>query len=87
MDYVSADDGQVIDSFGIDNNPNLNLNPNTTTATADTVQLSFQQGVNGYSGTEDTFIQQTIAAIDNSRANSLNVDTESSLGAEDNIFA
>ena len=61
------DDGRVIDSFSIDNNSNPASNPNTST-TPNTVQLSFQQGVNGYSGTQDTFIQQIIAAIDNSKA-------------------
>ena len=77
VDYIAADDGRVIDSFSISNNPNSNT---STALTPDTLKLSFQQGVNSYSGTEDTYVRQVIPNTDKSKADSLNVDLESILG-------
>ena len=79
VDYIAAYDGRVIDSFSISNNPDSASSPSTS-VTSNTLELSFQQGVNGYSSTEDTFIREVIADTDKSRANSLNVDLESFLG-------
>lgn len=67
VNYIAADNGAVIDSFTINKD--------------DTVQtVSFQQGVNGYSGTVDTFLHQNTPTTSNATATSLKVDSDDPAG-------
>lgn len=66
LSYIAADNGAVIDSFQIEKEI--------------TQTVSFQQGVNGYAGTVDTFLQQASPTTNNSSAASLKVDNDDPAG-------
>jgi len=65
--YIAADNGAVIDSFVIAKDPALQT-------------VTFQQGVNGYTGTVDTFLHQNTPGTSNAAAASLKVDGDDPVG-------
>ena len=76
VDYVAADDGEIIDSFQIvDNGSSPNPNPTPTPVPDAPDRAIFQQGINGYQGVVDTYLQAASPNANNSNATSLNVDS------------
>ena len=73
VEYIAADNGEVLESFSIEDDPNSTSNPETI-EDSEIMELTFEQGVNGYTGTVDTFLQEASPNKNNSEANSLNID-------------
>lgn len=74
-----------------DPNPNPNPNPNPDpnpdpNPNPDIVKVTFEQGLNGYAGTVDTFIEEAFPNTDYSNATSLNVDTRDRGGAVQSLL-
>ena len=80
VDYVAADNGAVLNTFSIYDDPNGPVDPPVDPPT-DTMKVSFEQGVSGYSGTVDTMLQEASPNANDSNATSLNVDASDRGGA------
>ncbi len=79
VEYIAADNGEVLNSFSIYDDPNAPVDP-PVDPPSNTKQLFFHQGVNDYTDTVDTFLQEGSPNANNSNVPSLNVDARDNGG-------